>query len=137
MGKKLILIIPIIFVSLLAALFFLESTSIDRDLFSETFIVDAVYFQEEGYVEISFSDKSGKTKNTILEILGMSESFQKSYVGSSFTEIVEFSSTPTYGWKTNPITLVVEHEEYGKVGIKTEVHEINEPAPPIIFSKLD
>ena len=67
----------------------------DRELLSETFIVEAVYIEDEGHVEISFLDKSGKTKNVILEILGMPESFQKSFDGSEFTEFVPFSSTPT------------------------------------------
>jgi hypothetical protein len=121
----------------MSVLFFIESTSIDRELLSETFIVDAVYLEEEGYVEISFSDKSGNSKIIVLEILGMPESFQKNFSGSEFTETVPFSSTPTYGWKTNPVTFVVEHEDYGKVGIKTEIHAADEPASPIIFSKLD
>jgi len=137
LAKKLIAIISVVFISVIAALFFIESNSIDRELFSATFIVDAVYLEEEGYAEISFLDKSDKTKTVILEILGMSETFQKSFVGSGFTERVPFSSTPTYGWKTNPVTFVVEHEEFGQIGIKTEIHAINEPTLPIIFSKLD
>ena len=72
----------------------------------------------------------------VLEILGMTESFQKNYTGSEFTERVSFSSVPQYGWKTNPVTFVVEHEEFGSIGIKTEIHAPNEPNPPIIFSKL-
>jgi len=137
MARKLIPLVLVVFVSVIAVLFFIESISIDREILSETFIVDAVYFQEDGYVEISFLDKSNKTKTVVLEILGMSESFQKSFVGSGFTERVPFSSTPTYGWKTNPVTFVVEHEEFGQIGVKTEIHEINEPPQPIIFSKLD
>lgn len=137
MARKGIAIFSVVFISVMSVLFFIESTSIDRELFSETFIVDAIYLEEEGYVEISFLDKSGNTKNTILEILGMSESFQKSFVGSEFTDKVPFSSPPAYGWKTNPVTFVVEHEEFGKIGVKTEIHAPNEPAPPIIFSKLD
>lgn len=137
MARKLIAIFSVIFISVMSILFFIESTSIDRELFSETFIVDAVYLEEEEYVEISFLDKSGKTKTVVLEILGMSETFQKSFVGSEFTERVPFSSTPTYGWKTNPVTFVVEHEEFGQIGVKTEIHAINDPALPIIFSKLD
>ena len=137
MARKLIPIVSVIFISIIAILFLIESYSIDRELLSDTIIVDAVYLEDEGYVEISFLDKSGKTKTVVLEILGMSDSFQKSFVGSEFTERVQFSSSPVYGWKTNPITLVVEHEEFGKIGVKTEIHPISEPAPPIIFSNLD
>jgi hypothetical protein len=87
-------------------------------------------------VEISFFDNSNKSQSVVLEILGMPETFQKKFLGSEFTERVEFSAVPKYGWKTNPVTFVVEHEEFGKIGIKTEIHLQSEPATPIIFSKL-
>ena len=136
MARKLILIISIILVSVLAILFLIESYSIDRELFANTFIVDAIYLEEEGYVEISFLDNSGKTKSVVLEILGMPESFQKNFIGSEFSERVPFSETPKYGWKTKPVTFVVEHEEFDKIGIKTEIHTPSEPHAPIIFSKM-
>jgi len=136
MVKKIISIISIIIISILGALFFIESTLIDGELYASTFIVDAIYLKDKGIVEISFFDNSGKTQSVILEILGMVESFQKNYAGSEFTEEVPFSSVPQYGWKTNPVTFVVEHEEFGTIGIKTEIHAPNEPPTPIIFSKL-
>ena len=136
MTRKLTLIISIILVSVLAVLFLIESYSIDRELFANTFNVDAIYLEEEGYVEISFLDNSGKTKSVVLEILGMPESFQKNFIGSEFSERVPFSETPKYGWKANPVTFVVEHEGFGKIGIKTEIHTPSEPHAPIIFSKM-
>ena len=136
MAKKLISVISIVLVSVFAALFLIESFSVDRELYSSTFTVDAIYLEEEGVVEISFSDNSDKTESITLEILGMAESFQKKYVGSEFTERVPFSSVPQYGWKTNPVTFVIEHEEFGAIGIKTEIHASDEPPTPIIFSKL-
>ena len=136
MVKKIIPVISIVLVSVLAVIFFLESSSLDRELYSNTFTISAIYLQEQGIVEISFLDNSGKTQSTVLEILGMGESFQKNYVGPEFTEKVPFSSEPQYGWKTNPVTFVVEHEEFGTLGIKTEIHAPDEPVPSIIFSKL-
>ena len=136
MKKKIIPIASIAFVSILFVLFFIESNSIDRELFASTFIVDAIYLEEEGFVEVTFLDKSGKTQSVVLEILGLSESFQKNFVGSEFIEKVPFSSEPQYGWKINPVTFVVEHEDFGKVGIKTEIHAPDESSSPIIFSKL-
>ncbi len=136
MAKKIISSVAIILVSIFAALFLIESFSIDRELYSSTFLVDAIYLEEEGNVEISFLDNSGKTQSVVLEILGMAESFQKNHVGSEFTENVPFSSVPQYGWKTNPVTFVVVHEEFGTIGIKTEIHASDEPSTPIIFSKL-
>jgi len=135
MAKKIISVILIILVSIIVALFFIESISIDRELYASTFFVNAIYLKEEGIVEISFLDKSGKTQSVILEILGMAESFQKNYAISEFTEEVPFTSVPQYGWKTNPVTFLVDHEEFGTIGIKTEIHAPNEPPTPIIFSK--
>ena len=136
MVKKIIPVISVVLISVLAGIFFLESSSIDRELYSNTFTVSAIYFQEQGYAEISFLDNSGKTQSTVLEILGMEESFQKNFQGPEFVERVPFSSVPQYGWKTNPVTLVIEHAEFGTIGIKTEIHSPNEPVPQIIFSKL-
>ena len=136
MTRKLILIIFIILLSVLALLFLIEYYSIDRELFANTFIVDTIYLEKEGYVEISFLDNSGKTKSVVLEILGMPESFQKTFIGSEFSERVSFSETPKYGWKSNPVTFVVDHEEFGKIGIKTEIHIPSEPPATIIFSKM-
>ena len=136
MARKSILIISIILVSVIAILFLIESYSIDRELYANTFIVDAIYLKDEGSVEISFHDNSGKTKSVVLEILGMPESFQKKFMGSEFSVRVPFSETPKYGWKTTPVTFVVEHEEFGIIGIKTEIHAPSEPAAPIIFSKM-
>ena len=65
----------------------------------------------------------------------MPESFQKNFNNSQFVERVSFSKPPQYGWKTNPVTLLIEHEELGQVGLKTEIHSKNESTPPIIYSK--
>ncbi len=58
MKTKIIPLVLISFVSILFLIFFVESTSIDRELYANTFIVDAIYLEEEGIVEISFLDNS-------------------------------------------------------------------------------
>ncbi len=103
---------------------------------AETFVFDAVYYEHEQIIEITFQDKSKKTSFVILEILGMKESFQKTFTDIEFIESVPFNGPPQYGWEAHPVTLVVEHEEFGKIGMKTEVHSENEPSKPIIFSSL-
>ena len=55
----------------------------------------------------------------------MENSFQKSFTDSEFIEIVQFTSKPKYGWSIHPIVLEVEHEEFGHVQIKTEIHELD------------
>ena len=134
MARKIVPIIFIVAITALGILFLFDSISYDDEQFAQTFDVDAIYYERQGIVEISFNDNSQKTSSVVLEILGMEETFQKTFEGSSFVERVQFDSPPKYGWKIHPITLNVEHQEFGTVGIKTEIHSKNEPAPPIIFS---
>ena len=95
-----------------------------------------IRFENDRFVEISFHDKSNKTKNVTLEILGMPTSFHKEFVSSTFVEKIQFSSIPKYGWQSIPVTLLIEHEEFGKIGIKTEIRPVGESPAMIIFSKL-
>jgi len=134
MARKIVPIIFIVAISALGILFLFDSSSYDNEQFAQTFDVDAIYYENQRIVEISFNDNSQKTSSVVLEILGMEETFQKTFEGSSFVETVQFDSTPKYGWQIHPITLVVDHQELGRIGIKTEIHSENEPAPPIIFS---
>jgi len=134
MTRKIVPIISVVAITALGILFLFDSSSYDNEQFAQTFDVDAIYYENQGIVEISFNDNSQKTSSVVLEILGMEETFQKTFEGSSFVETVQFDSTPKYGWQIHPITLVVDHQELGKLGIKTEIHSENEPAPPIIFS---
>lgn len=136
MTRKFIPIISVIVMSVIAGWFFFDTNSLDKDILSQTFIVDAVYYEDEQIIKITFEDRSQKSSMVILEILGMSESFQKKFTKSSFVEEVPFSGPPKYGWKTNPVTFVVEHPEFGKIGLKTEIHPLDEPSRPIIYSSL-
>ena len=136
MARKFVPIISVIVFSALATWFLYETNSVQRELMAETFVFDAIYYEEEQTIEITFEDRSQQTTKVVLEILGLEESFQKTFTDSQFTERVPFDSTPQYGWKTHPVTLVVEHEEFGKVGLKTEIHAKGEPAMPIIYSSL-
>ncbi len=136
MIRRTIPIISVIILSILAGLYLFDTTTVNKELMAETFVFDAVYYEHEQIIEITFQDKSKKTSFVILEILGMKESFQKTFTDIEFIERVSFNGPPQYGWETNPVTLVVEHEEFGKIGMKTEVHSENEPSKPIIFSSL-
>jgi len=136
MSRKIISIISVILLSFVVIWFLIETNSLDKELMAETFVFDAVYYEHEQTIEITFQDKSKKTSLVILEILGMKESFQKTFTDIEFIESIPFNGPPQYGWETHPITLVVEHEEFGKIGMKTEVHSENEPSKPIIFSSL-
>ncbi|MEM3007926.1 MAG: hypothetical protein QXW37_03115 [Candidatus Nitrosotenuis sp.] len=104
--------------------------------YSEVFYLDATFYKDRKYVQIKFDDATGKTSNVTLEILGMKNTFQKKFSGSHFDIQVPFDGVPEYGWKSMPITLVVEHQEFGKIGLKTEVHDYGQPSNKIIFSDL-
>lgn len=107
----------------------------DHKILEQTFMISAIYYETNGYAEISFQDKSNQTKNVTLEILGMSESFHKEFTSAIFIEKIQLS-VPKYGWQSIPVTLLVEHEEFGKIGIKTEIRPVGENPAKVIFSIL-
>jgi len=119
--------------TIIAIIFLTGCASDDKDVYRETFQVEAIYY-DTGHVEVSYLDKSGKTTNVVLEILGMSESFQKTYSDSEFIEIVPFPNLPKYGWAIHPVILEIDHKDFGHIQLKTEIHSIGEPLPSIIYS---
>ena len=106
----------------------------DKDELRQTFQVNAVYY-DTGHVEIEFFDKSEKTDSVVMEILGMDETFQKSFSDSHFIEIVPFPNEPKYGWEIHPVVLEVEHPELGHVQLKTEIRPLGDTAAPVIYSR--
>ena len=119
--------------TVLAIVFLTGGASDDNDTLRQTFQVDAVYY-DTGHVEISFFDKSQKTTHVVMEILGMDESFQKTFSDSEFIEIVPFLNEPKYGWAIHPIVLEIDHEELGHIQLKTEIHPLGDALPPVIYS---
>ena len=120
--------------TVLALVFLTGGATDDKDDLRQTFQVDAVYY-DTGHVEVSFIDKSEKTTNVVMEILGMDESFQKTFSDSQFIEIVPFPTEPKYGWEIHPVVLEIDHKDFGHVQLKTEIHALGDPAPPVIYSK--
>jgi len=108
---------------------------IDRQLFEDTFSVSAIYYPDDKMLEITYFDNSDGTTSVVLEILGMKESFQKTYNVSSFSEKVPLASQPQYGWSSIPVTFLVEHKEFGKIGLKTEISSIGDPQARVIYGK--
>ena len=98
--------------------------------------VDAIYEPGNNTVKIIYSDNSKMTSLVVLEILGMEETFHKKFSEQSFVEIIKFDSVPKYGWATMPVTFFLEHEEFGLVGLKTEIHLNDEPKPKVIYSEI-
>ncbi len=121
-------------ITVLAIIFLVGGGTDDKDVLRQTFQIDAIYY-DSGYVEISYFDKSGKTNSVVMEILGMEESFQRTFSDSEFIEIVPFSNIPKYGWPIHPIVLEIDHKEFGHIQLKTEIHPLGEPVPSVIYSR--
>ena len=133
MNKKIIIVIPIIIV--IASLYVFNVNQTDEKRLSDTFDFSAIYYNDTHVVKISFFDRTNHTDTAILEIEGLSQSFQKKYNDSSFIENVPISSVPQYGWKTTPVTLLIDHKEFGKLILKTEIVLYGQPASKVIYGK--
>ena len=134
MPKKIISTISIGLITIFAVIFLAGGANDDKDILRETFQINAIYY-DSGHVEISYLDKSEKTNSVILEILGMEKSFQKKFSESEFIEIVPFSTLPKYGWQIHPIVFEIDHQDLGRIQLKTEIHSLDEPMPPVIYGK--
>ena len=135
MTRKIIAIASII--AIIAIVFTATSNStLDESTISKTIFVDAVYEPESEIVKITYNDNSKKTNLATLEILGMEETFHKEFSQSSFIEIVQINSEPKYGWSTTPVVFSINHNEFGEIGLKTEIYEQGELKPRIIYSKI-
>ncbi len=134
MARKIVPTISLGIITVLAIIFLAGAGTDDKDILRQTFQIEAVYY-DSGHVEISYFDKSGKTSSVVMEILGMDETFQKIFSDSEFIEIVPFPNEPKYGWPIHPVVLEIEHEEFGHIQLKTEIHSLGEPVPPVIYSR--
>jgi len=135
MNKKIIATVSII--SLTAIILSISSNSVlDESVISQTIFVDTVYEPENNLVKITYNDNTKKTNLVTLEILGMEQTFHKEFSQNSFVEIVQINSEPKYGWSTMPVVFSVNHDEFGKIGLKTEIYQMDESKPRIIYSKI-
>ena len=135
MNKKIIATVSII--SLTAIILSISSNSVlDESVISQTIFVDTVYEPENNLVKITYNDNSKKTNLVTLEILGMEQTFHKEFSQNSFVEIVQINSEPKYGWSTMPVVFSINHDEFGKIELKTEIYQMNESKPRIIYSKI-
>jgi hypothetical protein len=133
MNKKIIITVPIIII--LVSLYILNVNQIDEKRLASTFEFSAIYFDDSHVVKISYLDRSNHTNTVILEIDGLSQPFQKKYDNSSFVEDIPIYSTPQYGWKTTPVTLLIDHNEFGKIILKTEIIPYGQPSSKVIYGR--
>ena len=113
-----------------------SDSALDESTISQTIFVDAVYEPKNKIVRITYNDNSEMTNLITLEVLGMEKTFHKEFSQSSFVETVKINSEPKYGWSTTPVVFSINHDEFGKIGLKTEIYEQGESKPRIIYSKI-
>jgi len=135
MNKKIIATISIIALTVII-LSISSNSALDESIISQTIFVDTVYEPENNLVKITYNDNSKKTNLVTLEILGMEQTFHKEFSQNSFVEIVQINSEPKYGWSTMPVVFSVNHDEFGKIGLKTEIYQMDGSKPRIIYSKI-
>ena len=113
-----------------------SDSALDESTISQTIFVDAVYEPKNKIVRITYNDNSEMTNLITLEILGMEKTFHKEFLQSSFVETIKINSEPKYGWSTTPVVFSINHDQFGKIGLKTEIYEQGESKPRIIYSKI-
>ena len=135
MNKKIIVIASAI-MAIIIVISGIFDSSLDKSTISQTIFVDAVYDPKNNLVKITYTDESDKTNLVTLEILGMEKTFHKEFSQSSFVETVPMNSEPKYGWSTMPVVFSINHDEFGKFGLKSEIHQQDELKPKVIYSKI-
>jgi len=135
MNRKIIVVASIIVIVFIVILVTSDS-ALDESIISQTIFVDAVYEPKNKIIRITYNDNSEMTNLITLEILGMEKTFHKEFLQSSFIETVKINSKPKYGWSTTLVVFSINHDEFGKIGLKTEIYEQGESKPRIIYSKI-
>ena len=135
MNRK-IIVVALIIATIAIVLSVTSDSALDETTISQTIFVDAVYEPKSSIVKITYTDSSEKTNLVTLEILGMEQTFHKEFARSSFVETVQINSEPKYGWPSTPVVFSINHDEFGKIEIKTEIYEHDQSKPRIIYSKI-
>jgi len=135
MNRKIIAVASIIAIASIV-ISVTSDSALDESTISQIIFVDAVYEPKNKIVRITYNDNSEMTNLIALEILGMEKTFHKEFLQNSFVETVKINSKPKYGWSTTPVVFSINHDEFGKIGLKTEIYEQGESKPRIIYSKI-
>jgi len=135
MNRKIIAVASIIAIAAIV-ISITSDSALDESIISQTIFVDAVYEPKNKIVRITYNDNSEMTNLITLEILGMEKTFHKEFSQSSFVETIKINFEPKYGWSTTPVVFSINHDEFGKIGLKTEIYEQGESKPRIIYSRI-
>ena len=135
MNRKIIAVASIIAIAAIV-ISITSDSALDESTISQAIFVDAVYEPKNKIVRITYNDNSEMTNLITLEVLGMEKTFHKEFSQSSFVETIKINSEPKYGWPTTPVVFSINHDQFGKIGLKTEIYEQGELKPRIIYSKI-
>ena len=130
-----------------------EISSGDKRLeMSQAIEADAKYKPEKGMLTIFYQDQSTGTDKLIIEIWGLPQTYHKEFecdlgalaenakhenVCPDFVSAtIKLDFIPKYGWESIPVVFTVDHKEFGKISIKTEIYEIGDPKPLVIYSPI-
>ena len=127
-------------------------TDDEKSEMSQTFLVEAKYKPSRGIISIFYEDKSKMTDKLIIEIWGLPQTYHKEFecdvdalaanaehenVCPDFvTATIKIYSAPKYGWESIPVVFTVDHNQFGKISIKTEIYETGDLKPRVIFSTI-
>ena len=139
--KRIYLIIAIIIPIIIFFITYFDSdnlSEIDTAYILEQIEFNAIYNYEGNTIKITFIDRSNNTKSATLEVLGMDETYHKEYFFDSesfFVAELYLEHIPKYGWETTPVTLEIEHIQFGLIGLKTEIVESGNESAKIIVER--
>ena len=127
-------------------------TDDEKSEMSQTFLVEAKYKPSRGIISIFYEDKSKMTDKLIIEIWGLPQTYQKVFecdIGALaenakhenvcpdfVSATIKLDFIPKYGWESIPVVFTVDHKEFGKISIKTEIYEAGDPKPRVIYSPI-
>ncbi len=124
-------------------------TDVEMSKMEQALWMDARYKQSRDSILIIYKDESMKTDKLIIEILGLPQTYHKEFVCTDplaknekrdencpdfVATVIKIDSEPKYGWESIPVVFFVEHQEFGKITMKTEIYGDNDPKPRIIYS---
>ena len=124
----------------------------EKSEMSQTLLVDAKYKPEKGVITIFYQDKSTGTDKLIVEVWGLPQTYHKEFECDTgalaqnakhenvcpdfISATIKLDFIPKYGWESIPVVFTVDHKEFGKISIKTEIYETGDPKPRIIYSPI-
>ena len=127
--------------------------STDEELeISQTLLVEAKYKPENGMITIFYKDKSTATEKLIIEVWGLPQTYHKEFecdfgalaanekhenvCPDSLVANIKIDAEPTYGWESIPVVFTIDHNEFGKILIKTVIYETGDPKPRVIYGTI-